>query len=77
MTLTATRDHDRALAAGFDILEGGPVTRWARPDSAEVRRVLDIFGGGFRYTARRSLDARWATFYTMAEAVEWIGGTER
>jgi hypothetical protein len=71
MTATIGTDHETALAAGFDIVSPG---RWVRPDSAEVRR--DTIPGEPRYTARRPgrVDYRHSVlFYTMREAVEWIG----
>jgi len=65
MTLTQSADHETALAAGFDIVGAG---RWVRPDRAELWRTT----GRVLYIGRRS-DGRDERFYTMAEAVEWIG----
>lgn len=68
MTLTRTTDHETALAAGFDIVRPG---EWVRPDNAALSR----YNG--RYIAHR--DVSWGTkaaaFYTMAEAVAWVGAT--
>ena len=88
MTLTASTDHETALAGGFDIVRPG---YWVRPDNAEVRRdfqypdprrvttsgaphfLTGIQPGRDRgYFARRA-DGDGAAFYTMREAVEWIG----
>lgn len=72
MTLTVhSADHERALAAGFDILEGGPITRWARPDSAQIERIYHEDHGCPPY--RASVNGRQVRVYTMREAVEWIG----
>jgi hypothetical protein len=70
MTLTQhSTDHETALAGGFDIVEAG---RWVRPDNASIVRS-DIAP---RYRATRDYGPTpWVAFYTMREAVEWIGPT--
>ena len=69
MTLTRTTDHETALAGGFDIVRPG---YWVRPDSAEVWRWTGRIGKVSEYHARTSAGAL-ARFWTMREAVEWIG----
>lgn len=70
-TVGTGSDHATALAGGFDIIEAG---RWVRPDNASIVRS-DISP---RYRATRDYGPEpWASFYTMREAVEWIGPTRR
>jgi len=69
ITATYSTDHETALAAGFDIVSPG---RWVRPDSAAIWRSFPESPHHQYYLARRSSYV-WAPFYTMREAVEWIG----
>ena len=77
MTLsTYSHDIETARAGGFDIVEPG---YWVRPDNATIRKVLRRRGDGWQrfyppFIAIRPDDMR-ARFYTLTEAVEWIGGT--
>ena len=73
-------DHETALAGGFDIVAPG---YWVRPDNASITRLqppLFAMAHGRRYVAwcdnPEAFQGRAAgSFYTMREAVEWIGPT--
>lgn len=67
-------DHETALAGGFDIVAPGI---WVRPDNAAIYRDQDRYGFKRFYPAYIAIraDDRRSRFYTMTEAVEWIGGT--
>lgn len=81
MTLTRTTDHETALAAGFDIVAPG---YWVRPDSAQISRIRPEYAVGMLgrpYIARKGdplpvVGQEAASFYTMREAVAWIGPIE-
>lgn len=88
-TTTRLSDHETALAGGFDIVEAG---HWVRPDGAEIRRQIPaqplepawakpVTAAPAIYWTRHPHPLAFggtakAHFYTMREAVEWIGPLE-